>query len=205
VKKSDSLPTEGIIIRKNPSGDSGLVLKILTSNFGKISVFTRNARKSSKNTANNFDIFDHLYLELSFKPQGLKTLAFARPITSFPRLRESLKKIALASLFAECLDSLLPEDDQDQALDFYELSKNYLTELEELNYQKTQTDLKALLQKTYCVLSELAFRTGIREKENAPHGSKNKFIELLKLIEKQAEEKLRCKFMVIKMIDELLK
>ena len=56
------ITTEGIVIRTHASGDSNLVVKLMTPERGKLALFAKSARASSKNFRSGLEVFD---LELS--------------------------------------------------------------------------------------------------------------------------------------------
>ena len=92
--------TEGVVIRSHPSGESDLVLKILTPELGKIALFVKHARSSKKR-----------YAGLTTSDDGLEEMVFRgleSVRTDWTRLAQNFQRDLYQQIFrAEPYEELI--------------------------------------------------------------------------------------------------
>jgi recombinational DNA repair protein (RecF pathway) len=135
------LKTPAIVIRVLPSGDSDLIIRCLSADHGKLSVFCRKGRATKKAHVGRLDLFDYGIFELKSSHGELLTFFGYTPLRGFPRLREDLDKLLCASYVIEVLDLLIQEGIPDQQQNFQILHLGLTAIESSLNSQET---LKAL-------------------------------------------------------------
>jgi DNA repair protein RecO (recombination protein O) len=84
------------------------IVTLFTLEHGKLKGVARGAKKSVKRFGGALELFARLKLELYLK-EGLSQIFSADITTVFPRIREDLMKIGLASYVCEITDAMLPE------------------------------------------------------------------------------------------------
>ncbi len=185
----------GIILRAYPSGDSDLVLRVLTEERGKISVFARAARRSKKRFNAIPEPLDLGRFELSPARGDLYGLKSYFPQTSFPDLRNSLNKLSLASFVCESCDALLVEDDSHKS--FYEALKEHLRLIDQ------SPNLRETFRHAYACVEDLLGYTGYLSLEEREVPSWNQLVKKIKLIEEISEKQLLSKTILPDILKEL--
>ena len=109
------IKTAGLILRRSLYKESSLVLTVLTSSQGKLTVLARGARRKGSKLAAATQTLALAELTL-FSQKGRFTLTEARTLTLFEGLREDIERFALGSYFAELLEAVADEDLPDPAL-----------------------------------------------------------------------------------------
>lgn len=109
------LTTKGLVLREVRYKEADRILTILTETEGKISAKARGAlRKSSRTAAATQQLtFSELTL---FGNRGKWTVNEGSVLEGFAGLRGEIERLALASYFAECLETFAVEDEPDPAL-----------------------------------------------------------------------------------------
>ncbi|MBQ7624568.1 MAG: DNA repair protein RecO [Clostridia bacterium] len=135
---------KGLVIRSVPYKEADLVLTALTDEFGKITVSARGARRKNSKVSAAAQIFAFSDMVL-FERQGRYTLSEAQVIDGFSGLTLDLKRMALASYFAEVLCESATEG-EDAGSDLLRLALNCLYALASGKYAcaavKTAFELK---------------------------------------------------------------
>lgn len=191
----NSLKTDVIILKSYASGEAGQVIKVLSKNYGKISLYGKHL-KNKKNA--QIEIFDKYYLELRQNTNSnLYTIKHKRPISSYSEIRNKLTSLNLASLVLESFDNLITESQEESSEEYFIILDNYL------NSFKKAMPLKDELQNTYLVLYSLLKISGYLNEELPEKGSKNNLIRVINAVEEGAEKKLRCAVYIIDILDRL--
>ncbi|MBX7137718.1 MAG: DNA repair protein RecO [Oligoflexia bacterium] len=187
---------EGIVIRTFPSGESDLVLRILSSQEGKLSAIAKYARSSKRRFSTNLDLFDHGAFEIKRGRGSLAILQSFSPLPAWRGLREDLDKFALANLICESFDLLIKEGNPDGA-EFYEILALGLAALNE------SSDLKGALRASHLALASLLKVSGFHSDAETAQPSMKSFLRLMDWIERSAETPMKCRAVVEELLQRL--
>lgn len=100
---------KGLVLRETPYKDSDVILTILTECCGKISVLARGARQKSSRFTAAIQLLTYSEFSL-YESRGRYTLNEAESLEMFYGIRRDIKKLALASYFAEVLEQAADEE-----------------------------------------------------------------------------------------------
>ena len=150
----------GILIRAIPSSEADLIVAILDEHGEKHITIAKQARKSRKRFGSSLDIFDFGRFEASQGRGGMPILQSFIPEPGFRKIRESLSRIACASVLVEAIDLLIPEGHADKG----EHSPFQIAE-ETLSSINESTDIKSELRALYTGLSQILEFSGYHDKE----------------------------------------
>lgn len=127
--------TKAIIIKKQNTNEYDQLVTCYTEDFGKITAIAKSILKPSSIQALHLDIFNLVEFELvggsASANQGgwrMPIITGAQAIDSFPDVKGSLVKTAVAYFFAEAADKMIFENDKDEKLWFFLVS--FLEELD---------------------------------------------------------------------------
>ena len=187
---------EGVVIRSFPSGESDLVLRVISSSCGKISLLAKHARKSRKRFGASFDLFDRGLFEIKRGSGNLATVVNFSPQPSLMALRDDLDKFSIGSLLCECFDMLVHEDIAEAEEIFEILSMGFQALAE-------ATDLKQSLRTLFITLASLLRISGFMGGEIDPKPSSKNLLRLLQIVEGCAEKKLICAADVLELVEKL--
>ncbi len=192
--------TEGIVIRSHHSGDSDLVIKMLSPIYGKISVFAKHARTSKKRFAGNIEILDKgvFYFKNNKGRNGnsLRVVESFHPLKTTYDLRNSLLKLSIASLLCECFDLTIKED-QDLIQTSTEYYETFCLGIQALGESKEKNDL---LKVCFLTLKGLLCIAGFLESERAPIPNMKNLRIILDHIENCLEKRLLTRIEFEKLI-----
>ena len=177
---------EGIVIRVFESGDSDLVLHIITPDIGKISAIAKSAKKQKKNFGARYDVFDQGIFELTDPDHGLATIRSFSSKGALLSLRSDLDKLSLASVIAEGVDMLLKEGPEYNAAVFESIELG----LRALDEEKALNDL---LKSTFYALSYILNAVGISQTLQDEKPSPRKLMELIARIENFSERRMKTR------------
>ncbi|NMC63314.1 MAG: DNA repair protein RecO, partial [SAR324 cluster bacterium] len=103
---------QGIVIQKYDCGDTHLVIHVMSSNHGKLSILAKHARKSSKRFGTKIDLFDQGTFSISKQSNAMPSLTNFEALGGLKKLRSDMDKLILASVLAESVDILVKEESQ---------------------------------------------------------------------------------------------
>lgn len=106
-----SYKTEGIIIKRQNSGEADRILTIFSKHQGKLVCLAKGARKPTSRKSGHIELFDRTYLFLS-KGKYLDILTQAEVRERFANLRGNLKASKAAFQIVELIDQLLKENQE---------------------------------------------------------------------------------------------
>lgn len=192
---------EGTVIRSYPSGDSDLVIRILTRELGKIAVFAARARSSGKRRGTSLEVFDTGVFTIRERRGGLASLNNFKPTQSWRDLRENLNKLGVASVICESFDILIREEQSHSAEngDLYEILNLGMTAVNEAG------ELKEILKAGYVTLSSLLAVTGYQDSSKVAVPSAKNLLLLIDHLERCAEKQLLSKGALQSSLAELKK
>jgi len=174
---------EGIVVRAYPSGESDLVLRVITDAQGKIAVFAPRARRSMRRFSAKIDVLDYGYLELKKGRGALPMLAAFNSLSAFPGLRGDLDRLSTASMICEAFDLLLPEEGHEAQETFHVL----LLSLRSIDKAE---GLRSILRTSFLTLATLLNITGFDTNQAGGQPTRRNFLALLDQIESLAERRL---------------
>jgi DNA repair protein RecO (recombination protein O) len=189
---------EGIVIRVYPSGDSDLVLRIITRERGKLSAIAKHARKSRKRFSSGFDIFDRGTFELREGRGSLATVSSFIPQSSFHRLRAELDKLTAASVACECFDLLIKDETRGEE-DYYEIINLGLKAIEDAS------DLREILRSVYALMIGVMNFSGNLPEDFDPQPSAHNLTRLVALLERVSEKELSSRNYLFELVNRLRK
>lgn len=148
---------EGIIIRLFASGDSDAIIRVISQNEGKITIFAPRARKNGSGDKQkpSLDIFDWGIFETHTGKGNLLNLKAFHPRSSFHHLRDNFEKLILATFICEAFDIGIPDELPEDTGDSF----NILWET--LNKLNQAQSLKESFRITYDALAELLKMNGV--------------------------------------------
>lgn len=137
--------TYGIVIKAINIGERDKLLTIITSDYGKISVYAKGANSLKSKLASSSNLFAYSKLVL-FNNRSKYSLDNTELIEIFYNLRNDIKKLSLAQYFAELMGVLAVENTNCKELLSFFLNTLYLltTKDKHLNLIKSVFELKAL-------------------------------------------------------------
>ena len=131
------LKTQAIIIKRKNIGEADRLVTAITDRFGKLRFFAKGVRKTLSKHASALEPF--LIIELSLVIQKNKTVTNSRIIKNFS-FEKDVDKMALLFFVSDILDSLMPEDQANEALFLFfkkflsEISRNSSSKIPLLSY-----------------------------------------------------------------------
>lgn len=185
---------EGIIVRTYETGDSNLVLRVITKDLGKLVFFAPFAKKSTKRFG-KLDIFDWGKFTFKSKDSDMLLLNSFDSISSFPKLRDTFEKLILSSFLAEVFDAYVPENDPHST----ELFKVLVGSLKILENEK---DLKLQLKSIHNSLFLLLRFEGVEPKKDLVTPSLNNLTSLIMLAENHAEKRFETSSEIKKILEK---
>ena len=183
-----SIQFRGLVIRVIPSSEADLVVAVLAEDGEKHVTLAKQARKSRKRFGSSLDLFDFGRFEASQGKGGLPLLQSFIPEVGLKNLRNSLAKIACASVLAEVTDLLVPEahGDTSHAATFSAL-------MDGIRGINNCQDLKCELKSLYQALTKILQVSGYHDPSQAQAPSLHALRSLLIQGERSVERKLRSK------------
>lgn len=200
---SDINQTEGVVIRSHPSGESDLVLKILSPDYGKISIFAKHARSNSnkKKIQGNIEILDKGIFFMKSKTikksmSSLHLLESYQSLKTIASFRTNLLKLSVASVLCEAFDLIIKEE-QDSPLDCNQYYEAFCMGLNAMEQAENEGDL---LKICFLTLKGLICIAGFLEIERAPVPNMKNLRIILDHIENCAERRLISRGELEKMV-----
>jgi DNA repair protein RecO (recombination protein O) len=122
--------TRAIVVHSIHYGESDKIVTFFTKDFGKLKGIAKGARRSKKRFQNALDLFSHIKL-IFFDREGLGLVRAQGSdiLTSFPKIRESLKKIVYGNYFLELVKEMAGE--REAHPEAFDLLLSFLTTIEE--------------------------------------------------------------------------
>lgn len=186
----------GIVLRTHASGDSDLVLRILTAEEGKISSLAKLTRSTRKTSSPSIDVFDCGQFELRRGRGSLRLVKGFVPDAPMHHLRESLDVLTLASVACEVTDFLHLEDGGSQPA-CYEALMTCLTGL------SSRAELRENCSVLFRGVAELLSDAGFLDSATIGRGSRDALVGLLTQVERATERSLNSKQALIDMVKRL--
>jgi len=119
---------EGIILKRRNVGETDRIVTIFTKEYGKIRVIAKGIRRIHSRRAPYLEIFSQVKL-IIHHGRLLDSVSEVEGINDFHSLKSDLRKVSLAYLVCELVDTLLAERQEHR--DVFELMRATLAKLEE--------------------------------------------------------------------------
>lgn len=186
----------GIVLRTYASGDSDLVVRILTQEEGKIAAIAKQNRSTKRTSSASIDVFDCGQFELKRGRGPLRLIKGFTPDRPMHHLRENLDVLTLASVACEVTDILHLEDGGPMLVS-YEALANCLSQL------SSRSSLKENCAVLFHGLGELLGDAGFLDTSALGRGSRDALVRLMSEAEKAAEKELKTKSSLLELVGRL--
>lgn len=110
--------TRGFIIKRANFGESDRLITIFSQKYGKMRALAKGVRKVSSRRSSHLEIFNEVNIHL-YKGKTFNYIAEVDTLKTFPYLRESLSRVAVAYQMCELVGRICPEEQEQE--DVYEL------------------------------------------------------------------------------------
>lgn len=107
--------TEGIVIKRQNSGELDRILTVFTKDLGKIKIKATGVRRIASRRSPHIELLNYSVLSL-YKSNGLPILIEATTLRSHSSLKEDLKMIGIAYHLCELIDCLCPENQENKKI-----------------------------------------------------------------------------------------
>lgn len=125
---SQEVTAEGIVLRKQDSGESDRRLTILTREHGKLDAIAKGARKSGSRLAGSSEPLIHAVFHFAAGRQR-RFVTQVQPLTSFPSIRSDYGRLCAGLAMAETMEVAMPWESPEG--DHYDLMLSGLGALSE--------------------------------------------------------------------------
>ena len=186
MSKNRSEIIKGIVVKAFPYGDADLILKVICSPGGKLSLFAKRARKSKRRFSFGVELFDYGLFEISHGSGSMANVKNFSPQKLFMALRDDLTKLTAATTLAESFEILVNEDDS-SGENLLELLISSLKSIE------SASEASLILRITYLCLTNLLVRIGYRDISKIQPASAQRLLTVLDEIEFHSERQLLTK------------
>ena len=182
----------------SPFRDADLILRIICTPGGKLSLLARGARRSGRRFNDVPDIFDRGIFEYSKGKGSLLELRSFQPARPFSALRDDLDKLAAAAVVAEGFDLLVHENAAETGQP-YEILQLGLEAISQAACERQ------VMRGCFISLAGLLEQSGFSDHGSFSVPSANNFTLLVARIEECAERQLRSKKAALDLIDRIRK
>jgi len=141
--------SEGIVLAKINYSEADRIVVIFSKDHGKLPFIAKSVRKIKSRKRGVLEVFNRITFS-AIRGKGMDYIEEVEIVNSFPKIRQSLKKISLAYYFVEIAGRAIHEGEAN--LNLYEVIITYLEKLESTTRLK---ELKAAY--LYEVLVVLGF------------------------------------------------
>ncbi|MCO6431128.1 MAG: DNA repair protein RecO [Deltaproteobacteria bacterium] len=189
----------GIVIRSHASRESDAVLRVLTAEAGKISIYARGARASKRRFGSSIELFDRGEMKVRIGRGSMAELESFQPRAALRSLREDFDKLAAASLLCECVDLIVKEEqahagEQEQIYTDVDLALQAIEE---------SASLIDTCRATFFALSSVLSRSGFLEHDSARKPSAKNLLHLIRITEECAEKQVASKEAFVSVLKQL--
>lgn len=106
--------SESFILKKNIYGEADFILSIFTRDYGKITGFARNAKKSSKRFGGRLEPFIHLRIRFRERSGRMSLVEDCETINVFASFMRNVDLFALGSFIMENIEILVPKEEPNE-------------------------------------------------------------------------------------------
>jgi DNA repair protein RecO len=119
--------SEGILLGRQNYGEADRIIHIFSKDFGKISLIAKSVRKLTSRKRGHLEVFGKIRFS-AVKGKGLDMILEAEQIELYSKIRQDLKKVALAYYFTEIVGRIVHDFEPNPSI--YEILDNFLAKLE---------------------------------------------------------------------------
>ena len=112
-----SFTSEGFVLARRNFGEADRIIDIYSKEKGKISLIAKGVRRPKSRKRGHLEIFSKISFQ-AVNGKGMGILTEAETLNSFPEIRKSIKKVALAYYFMEVVGKIIR--DEEKNIEFYE-------------------------------------------------------------------------------------
>ena len=109
------MPTKAIVIKKQNTNEYDQLVTCYTEDFGKLTAIAKSILKPNSVQALHLDVLNLVEFDL-INGRGIPIITGAQAINSYPDIKDSLAKTAVAYFFTEVMDKMVFENDKDGQL-----------------------------------------------------------------------------------------
>ena len=106
--------SESFILKKTVFGEADCILSIFTRDYGKITGFAKNAKKSSKRFGGRLEPFVHLRMSFRERSGGMNFVEDCETINVFYSFMQNVGLFALGSFMIENIEVLVPNGEPNE-------------------------------------------------------------------------------------------
>jgi DNA repair protein RecO (recombination protein O) len=106
--------SESFILKKNIYGEADYILSIFTRDYGKVTGFARNAKKSSKRFGGRLEPFIHLRISFRNRSGRMNFVEDCETISVFSSFMQNVDLFALGSFIMENIEILVPKEEPNE-------------------------------------------------------------------------------------------
>lgn len=122
---------EGIIIHETPFKETSKILKVITKEYGVITLLAKGAKRLKSNLRSTTTLI-HANFNIIYKKDKLSILTEVNPINNFKNIKKDIKKISYTSYILELTEQTLKQNNDKN---IYNLLVSALNKIEE-NYNE---------------------------------------------------------------------
>jgi DNA repair protein RecO len=195
---------EGLIIGRRETGESDLIIRLLSKELGKISILAKHARQSKRRFQGKLEVFDNVRILGKRWKDDLWVIEQGTLIKSFPALRENFDKLTVALAACEACDMITQNQQHEDGRVLKSQLELFLTHVSEL--PPDAEIQRACLKETYHFLQAILDYSGFLPPELAEEkASFNSLLKLVILIEEFCDRPFRLKAEIHRMALSLKK
>ena len=131
--KPRNYSSEGLVLASKRYAEGDRILVIYSKNYGKLSVIAKGVRKLKSKKRGSLEVFSHINFAAN-RTKGIDIITEVQIINSFRRIRENLKKTAVAFFLVETVGRLTRDEEKNE--DVFFLLTKYLKLLQKLKKLK---------------------------------------------------------------------
>ena len=131
------IETEAVIIWEMPQGDTSKILRVITKDYGKVSLIAKGARSFKNRFGGALELLNIFNIVYYYKEsRDLQMLSKCNIIQHYEGIRSDLHKLAIGLSIAEILNELVIEEEPNE-----ELFTLVTTSLDALEYTKKRYEM----------------------------------------------------------------
>ncbi len=118
---------QAVILARKNAGEADKILRIVTNEYGKLTVIAKGIRRVSSRRSPHLEVFTHVRL-IMHRGKTMDSITEVETVETFARLRSDLSRIGIGYYFCEIVDTLLAPHQEQR--DVFALLLHALRELE---------------------------------------------------------------------------
>ena len=107
--------TQGIIIKKQDSGEANCIFKVFTQEYGKLTLFATSVRKSTSKLRGGLELFSLSQLEFVQGKQK-KVLVEAIPLEQYSSIRQDFARLQTACKIVDLIEQTITGQEKDEKI-----------------------------------------------------------------------------------------